>query len=364
MRSWLINALLVVVATSIASAQSPAPSNSQNAGVPENRASEDAVPDWDKPTTLGVRLTPEIVGAMTRRMSEDMIKKYELSQDQADAVRDVAYRQILQFAHSNEKTVQQLFEYMMAQMIDNDGRFTREAAQDFAKMSKPIIAPLKDLFTQMGADMGREMSLSQRLKFTGDMTKAAAGITIFESRMKRWEAGDVGENANPFWDPGDNDPNKARPAATDPNEHPEHRRARLDAERWIEWRLRMDQDWEAYINEAVAYYQLDEKQTAAAQAILKDCQEKARAIKTDEWNKRIKDNRIARELIRRSEEKMRGPASFAIEAEFTRLQKPLVDLDEELKRRVDELPDSRQRAAARDSVRKILADRGMREPPF
>ncbi len=45
------------------------------------------------------------------------------------------------------------------------------------------------------------------------------------------------------------------------------------------------------------------------------------------------------------------------------MQKPIRDLERDLKRRIDALPDARQRAEAEKSVRKALADRGMNRPP-
>lgn len=320
--------------------------------------------EYMRPTKLGIRLTPKIAEAMSKKFVEGMTTRYELDGQQAKAVGEVLTRRIMLFSHENEESGQELIEFMMATMIENDGRFPKEAAQEFARKAMPMVPKFRELFTKMGADIGREMSLKQRLKFTGDMTAAAAGVTIFESRMKRWEEGKIGDNANPFWDPADNDPSKTQPTPQDPNEHPAHRQARIDAERWIEWRLRVDQDWDAYVTQAIAYYQFDEKQVTAANAILKDCKERAAAIKSKDWQDRIKDNRIARELIRRADDQSRGPSIFALEAEFNRLQKPLLDLDEELKKRIDGLPDSKQRATAKQTVRQMLVDRGMKEPPL
>lgn len=320
--------------------------------------------EYMRPTEHGIRLTPQIAEAMSKRFVQGMTSRYDLDGPQADAIQEIFTRRIMLFSHQNEKTGQEMIEFMMATMIENDGRFTPEAGKEFARMAKPLIPNLKQLFAKVGADIGKEMTLTQRLKFTGDMTAAAAGVTVFESRMKRWEEGKIPEGANPFWDPADNDPSKAVPAPKNPDEHPDHRRARIDAERWIEWRLRVDEEWDAYVTQAIEYYQFDEKQVASAEAILKDCKDRAGRIKTKEWRQQIKENRIARELIRRADDRSRGPSLFALEAEFNRLQKPLFDLDEELKKRIDGLPDSKQRATARQTVRQMLVDRGMKEPPL
>ncbi len=324
--------------------------------------------DTDKymrPTKLGIRLTPQMAGAMSGKFVEQMITRYDLDERQAEDIRAIISRQIMRFAHENEKTNQELIEYMMATMIEYDGRFPQDAAQKFATMAKPIIPALKDMFTQSGAEIGKKMTVGQRLKFTGDMAGAAAGVTIFESRMKRWEEGKIGDNANPFWDPADKDPSRAEPKPENPDEHPQHRRARMEVERWTDWELRLDDQWAEYLNRAAEYYSFDESQRTAADGVLKQCKERVAAIKTSEWESEVKRNRIARRLTRMSGGDFReGPVIFALDREYNKLRQPLVELDEEFKRRIDELPDSRQRAVAQQAARKMLADRGMKQPPI
>lgn len=331
----------------------------------EDRAAPDDA-DFMKPTSLGIRLTPELAGAMSKRFVQEMVIQYELGSDQAEVITGLMTRSIMRFAHQNEKTGQQMIEFMMTTMLENDNRFSKEAAQEFARMSRPLIPNLQEFFTKLGADIGQEMSLGQRMKFTADMAAAAAGITIFEARMKRWEEGKIGPNANPFWDPADKDPSLAHEVVVeDPNEHPSHRRARLEVERWTEWELRLDDQWGEYIKQAAQYYEFDEAQNSAAESILKQCRERAAAIKTPEWMAMMKQNRIAKRLARMSEADLRqGPVVFALDRDYNRYRKPLLDLDEEFKKRIDEIPDSKQRAAAQRTARKFLADRGMKQPPI
>lgn len=343
-------------------AQDAPATGEETAGKEEGAASR-----FMKPTSLGLRMTPEIAQAMSKKIVQNMTEEYELDPDQAASIDLVFRERLMRFSHENEKTGQQMIEFMMATMIENDGRFPKEKAQEFAKMAKPLLPNLKQLISDIGADVGKEMSISQRIKFTGDMTKAAAGVTIFETRMKRWEEGTVGENANPFWDPSEKDPSAVQSDTPkdDPNEHPEMKRARLDVERWSIWEININDEWPEYLKRATEYYQFDEKQITAADAVLKQCQERATALKSSEWLDRIKKNRIARRLTRRSRGEMReGPMAFALDQEYEKLRKPLVELDAEFKRRIDQLPDSKQRATAKEAARRMLSDRGMQEPPI
>jgi len=325
------------------------------------------VPEQDedvmKPTLVGVRFTPRIAEAMSRKFIEQMTPKYDLDDQQAEKIQDIMRRRLLKFAQDNAERGRDMIELMMATMIENDGRFPREQAQEFARLAQPFVPKLREFFTQTSGEIGQQMTLRQRMKFTGDVSVAAAGLTIFENRMKRWEEGRIGDFANPFFDPADNDPAKAQPTPQDPGEHADHKRARLQVEIG-ERDTKLDEQWEGYVNQAVAFYALDERQTAAARAILKDCQDRARALKTPQWKESVKQNRIARRLTRMSVEQFAdGPWIYSLDREYRKLRQPLVDLDEELKRRIEELPTSEQRAAAREKVRQALAKRGLKQLP-
>lgn len=342
--------------------------------LPEDRGSDHpnadagggAVPDdVMQPTRLGIRMTPQIAGAMSKRFAEQMVNRYELSDGQAEAVRQIITERIMTFAHENEALGQQMFEFMMANMIEYDGRFPREKAQEFGKLAQPFAPRLKELMTQTTAEIGREMTLSQKLKFTADVTGAAAGITVFEERMKRWAKGDVGDGANPFWDPAENDPDGASTAPEDPNEHPDHREARREVERWDLWEMNLDEGWEKYIERAAAFYGFTDAQRTGAEAILKQCRQRADAIRTPEWQARLKEIRIAQHLIRRADDDLdQSVARFLMEEAHQRLRRPLTDLSKEFEKRINDLADSAQRAAAKEKVRRFLTERGIKEPPI
>ncbi len=316
-----------------------------------------------KPTEIGVRFTPKMARAIGKNMSAQMKHRYDLDDEQVSAIGEIFSTRFMAFARENAEQSRTLIETMIETGIDYQGGFPKEAAQAFGKQAMPLMPVLKKLFVDTGADVGKEMTLSQRLKLTGDMTAATAALLVFENRMKRWEEGKVGENANPFWDSADSDPSKAESEPEDPDEHPEHRRARRIAERQIKYEVDLDKRWGDYVERAVAYYELTEAQQNSADAVLKDCQKRAVQLKTPEWRTALVRNRIARQLSwRLGADISRGPWMFSLEAEYTRLRKPLTELDEELKRRIENLPTSAQRAAARETVRKALSEKGLEGP--
>jgi hypothetical protein len=317
-----------------------------------------------KPTEIGVRFTPEIAGAMTKKFVSAMKSRYGLDEQQVEEITPVMQRQFMKFAGENAALGRDMIEMMMATVIENDGSFPKDAAIRFGKLANQFTPRLQEFFTQAGGEIGKKMTVKQRLQFTGDVGLAAAGLLTFENRMKRWEEGKVSENANPFFDmPGDGENAASQPA--DPNEHEEHRKARAQVERWIKWQLNPDEQWPKYLDQAAKYYGFSEKQITAGKAILKDCQERAKAIKSREWQASVKELQIVQHLSNSvGDEFSNGPWMNLLNDSQTKLMKPINDLGQEFKRRIDDLSDSTQRATARESVRKLLADKGVKQLPI
>ncbi|MFQ5430120.1 MAG: hypothetical protein ACE5E1_07405 [Phycisphaerae bacterium] len=335
----------------------------------EDASAENARParlDEMKPTTLGIRFTPGMARAIGLKLSEQMKSRYELDDAQVVDIQGILSRQLMDFVQTNAETGRDMIEMMMETMIEHDGSFPKEAAMKFGKMAEPLLPALRGFFTRSSAEIGKRMTIKQRLKFTGDMAGVTAGLLIFEKRMNRWAEGKVGDDANPFFDPAENEgPNPAEAAAPeDPNEPPEHRKARKQVERWLKWQINIDRQWDDYVKSAAAYYDFDERQVTAAAAILKDCKQRAEAIKTPDWRNAILENRIARQLIWRIDSKFgQGPWMYHWERAYKKMMKPLEDLEVELKRRIEQLPTSKQRAAAQEAARKALAEKGVKRVP-
>jgi hypothetical protein len=332
-------------------------------GEPETKPAETKLEM--KPTTLGVRFTPAMATGISKMFVREMKGRYDLNDKQADGIREIISRQLMTVVSENAETGRDMIEKMMETMINNDGAFPPDAAKEFATIAKPVVPAIRSFFTKTSAEISKELTIKQRLKFTGDIAAATAGLVVFENRMKRWEEGKVPEGANPFYDPADHDPSLATSQPEPTDEHPDYRRARQGVERSMQWQVDLDERWERYVDRTVDFYDLDEAQTNAAQAVLKDCRQRVAAIKTPEWREAILQNRIAQRLTWRTGggTYTQGPWMFKLEADFEKMMQPLNDLDRELKRRLGEIPDSKQRAVALEKVRKALAEKGLERLP-
>lgn len=318
-----------------------------------------------KGTEIGIRFTPQIAEAIAKRSISQMKPRYDLDEPQAEEMQEIIQRRLMKFAQENAVLNRDMLELMMATMIENDGRFPKEEAKKFAEMAQRFTPKFKELITHTSAEIGMKMNVTQRLKYTADVGIFAAGFVIFENRMKRWEEGKIGDYANPFFDPADKDPSKIESEPRDPNESEEHRKARKEVEAWLGGQMNPDERWQEYLDHTTLYYGFTETQKTSAAAILKECRERAKAIKTPEWQAAVKENRVVRRLTMGTpDEVSRGPWMVAIEDAYERLMKPMNDLNDEFRRRLNDLPDSAQRATAREAVRKTLAKKGVQKLPL
>ena len=325
-----------------------------------------------KPTEIGVRFTPGMAKAIGIAMTKQMKQRYDLDDGQVEGIQEVISHKVMRLVQDNAKTGRDMFEFMLETAIANGGGFPAEEATEFAKMAKPIMPALREFFKTSAGEIGKQMTIKQRLKLTGDMAAATAGLVVFENRMKRWEEGKVGDFANPFYDSNDNASPDAEDEPVDPNESPEHKRARQRVESYLDYQINVDNRWDRYVDHAILYYDFDESQEASARAILKDSKSRAKVIKTPQFRRAIKENRILQRMAYgvASEKDSRlkgfnqGPWMYHLNRSYEKLMKPLNDLEGELKLRIDGLPTSQQRANAKGAVGKAFAEKGVKQLPI
>lgn len=331
--------------------------------VPDEPAAAESgeAPDYNQPTEIGVRFTPALADAISHQFTKSMQERYELDEEQTTQIRELMARQFMELAHKNAENGRNMVESFMAALIKNDGQIPKDVAKELAKTAQPMMPALREFFTNSSAEIGRRMTIKQRLKFIGDVAVATAGLAIFESRLKRWEAGDAGEFVT--LDDREEDDN-AQSEPEDPNEPQAHRQARRQANRQMRWNADIDGRWDDYVKNASEYYGFDDKQLAAAEAILKDLQDRAAAYKTKDWRDKLREIWIADSLTGRLDSKFnRGPWKYQLDNERERLMKPLEDMGEELKRRIEAIPTSKQRSEALARARDALKEKGMKRMP-
>lgn len=340
--------------------QDVAPHDGERAEVDRAPPAADDESLW-KPTDLGLRFTPEMARAIAGRMAEQMTPRYELSSEQSDRIADVMARQLMKLAHDSQQSGRDAIELLMATTIEHDGMLPPEQAIEFAEKLRPVIPRLEKFFNDSAKQIAAQMPFRQRLKFTGDFAAVTAGFNLFKGRMESWQRGEVDRMVNPFFDPPGA---SSRPAGERPAASPQLDRAEQRAERRIAmYREELKRDWDRYVEMAIEYYGLDERQVASAKSILDETRQRAGSVQTESWERDVRDNRIRQYLCYELGPRFSGgPLAFQLEQEYERLMRPVEDLTSEFKRRIDALPTSEQRALARRTADDKYAELGAGRP--
>lgn len=316
-----------------------------------------------KPTELGVRFTPGMANALAKQMSREMKGRYDMSDDQVQQAQEILSRNMMKMAQNSQKVSREVWETFMESMIANEGSFSKEDGQRWAKSMNKLLPDIKTFLTTSASQIGKTMTLSQRLKLTAEMTAVSAGFVTFEERMKRWEKGDMPDFANPFMEPRAQPPRQSNTANAAETE--EVRRARSRVERRVEFEVGVDDRWTGQVESAIEYYGLNEAQAKSARAILKDALEQAKQVKTPEWTERLRRNRTAAAVSNRASKNLReGPWMWQLDREYEEILKPLQDIGRSMRIRVDELAESGQRAKSAEQARQELVKSGLDLPPM
>lgn len=321
-------------------------------------------PDTDvemAPTELGVRFTPGMAKAIARQMARQMKGRYDLTDAQQQQAQEILSKNLMKMAQSTQRISRDSWELFMENMIANEGSFGREDGQRWAKMMTEFVPEMKKFMTTSASQIGKHLTLSQRLKLSAEMAAVSAGVATFEERMKRWSNGDMPDMANPFFDaPRSDAARRDERRASARRETEEVSRARARADRRLEWETNVEDRWSAFCEMAIEYYEFNEAQAKSAKVILKECLERAKQVKSPDWLERMRRNRTAAGLGGGLGRQYReGPWMWQIDREYEELLKPLQDLGRELRTRIDELADSTQREKAASRVRQRLEDSGM-----
>jgi len=316
-----------------------------------------------KPTELGVRFTPGIARAIAKQMSREMKSRYDLSDDQVQQAQDILARNMMKMAQHSQEVGRDVWETLMESMIANDGSFSKDDGQRWAKSMNKLMPDLKAFLTTSAAQIGKTMTLSQRLKLTAEMSAVSAGFITFEERMKRWEKGDVPDFANPFREPEPAPAKNGEPKAADTGS-PEVQQARNRVERRVEWEIGVDERWTGQVEAAIEYYKFNDAQAKSARAILKEALERAKQVKTPEWTERLRLNRTAAAVSNRATKKLsNGPWMWQLDRDYEEILKPLQDIGKDMRGRIDEIAETGQRSTAAEQARQELSKTGLDLPP-
>jgi hypothetical protein len=312
--------------------------------------------NYMRPTEAGVRLTPGMARALARIfVKQGLANHYDMDEEAQKKAAEQITRNIMQLGHKTDRQGARFFEFAFESLVENHGRFTPESGKRWAELSRPMLPSVREFLTGVANDIRPLLPPAKQMQFAGDMMKVSLALDMYEKKMDRWSQGKVSEHEDPF------DPDSEEPASasTDPNEPKEVRQARHRAENSMKWES--TGRWRQYVDSAISYYKLDEAQKESAESMLREMQDRAKQIQSDEWKAKVLLNRTRVNVSHRGMNLWNTPWMWQLEREYENLLKPINDLTRELQDRLETLPTEPQRQAAAARTAEGFAKLGMKE---
>lgn len=308
-----------------------------------------------RPTTLGVRLTPEIARGIARNwIQEELGEELALDQQQEEQLAGAFSDRMLRLAHGNQERLQSFVESFLETALKTHGRFSPESSQDFARQSGPVAPVMREFLDGVAEDARPVLRPDQLPRFEEELSRQRRAVDRFEQRVNAWSRGEYKEGENLLQDLEAEYEADKRPGE---QVSPELRRARQMAR----WSIRHlgTQEWARFLNAARFLFKFDAAQTARGDALLAEYRAKADAIMTPEWKERIQRNRTQANMRFALQGFPTGPWLFRLDREYETEIQPIHDLGREFRSAVLDLATPQQRTAVLADVRATAEKHGL-----
>ncbi|NOT02079.1 MAG: hypothetical protein HOP29_15815 [Phycisphaerales bacterium] len=276
--------------------------------------------------------TAKMMDGLLARWADDNALKYGLNAPLAERHREQLVDRWKRFASENRAALQPLLnEYIESRLAVTPP--DPAAVRNWAERAMPMFESFREELMQSHNELSDDLPPFQRARLALDGVKIGAVMEGFRARLRAWGDGRFDEHE--WWDPprsvrserGHDPPGDSDRRADDANRRPA--KEKMDEEL-----LR----WDYHVAKFIEMFQLDEAQRQAAYSILRECRGSALAH-LDRYRARM-------EKLERSIAKNDGKMDVEQRAEATALYGPVDSVFVDLKRRVDQIPTTAQRAAA------------------
>jgi len=252
-----------------------------------------------------------------KRASRDLAEEYELSDEQLGQTETQMLSRWPKWIKKNQQTIKPLFNEMIEMRLNPDPP-DPAAVADWAKRAMPIFGEFRDQIEKGNEDFRAVLKPRQQARFDAQRLVFAMGLDVTEKRLKRWRQGKV--EPTEVWDAPGQDQRRKRRAS----ESPQGDEGARPIDRW-----------QAYVDQFILRYQLDENQAESARSILAEIRTRAQ-----------KHLDSVTEQLTAINQRMNGATKdtrVALNQQRKKLQKPVDDLFDELQRRLEALLTSAQR---------------------
>ena len=261
------------------------------------------------------------------RWADEAATEYDLDEKQRETVRERMLDHWPKYFNENRAEIQQAVNQFIEMRMELEPP-SRERVQEWARRTTPVFASFRDELRKGTDEFRKALKPLQRAKFELDVLKVNAGMQFAQARLQKWESGEFEERE--FWEPT-----------------PSERRRRREERRAQESESQAPADpiekeltgWDAYVEEFIRTYALDDGQIGTARSLLSELKQRAIAHRDRNRDRIVKlEARIAQGKSSSDEQQ--------VKEQIVELYGPVDEMFSELKSRLDQLPTSQQKARA------------------
>ena len=230
--------------------------------------------DEPGPPAAGFWPTPRMIDLFLERGADDIARRYELSDEQYDALLTDMQKRWPAFMEKHRATLQPLISEVFEMRLAGETPSPEKAAE-WARRAIPILEEARRNMDEGSAAFSKVLNAEQRNRLQREMTEFNVGYTFIMTRAKAWRDGQF--NAGEW--PPDRGPRRReadrdrRAAQRDRRRTPPAATQPLAATPQSAWRR--------YVERFASTYELDDSQRKAAESILKDMERRAEPLLKD-----------------------------------------------------------------------------------
>lgn len=262
--------------------------------------------------------------------SRSIARRYDLNPDQAAIGREMLETNAWNFINTHFDELLEVMPqmYAMRSKALSGSDPSAQEVQDFAGKMYPLIVEAKELIIFENVKFHECLDEKQKVKHNKDMEKMKKDFDKIEGKFKRWKEGG--------YEPGEflNRRGKKRQQTG--------KKAKQSAKKLEPTSFGF---WEMYVKTFIEAFQLDKGQITLAYSVLNDIKTKANAYRQDHARAYVEVNKNIEQVSSAATQ----PDKKKIEdykKKLTELDKPLLDMFEELKKRLMDIPTDKQRKSA------------------
>jgi hypothetical protein len=270
------------------------------------------------------------VDSMIQQAADNVARRYNLSPEQREKTRQMMQAGVTKFLEQNEEAIWPLVRDLARQQLTGAPP-DPETAKHIGEAALPLVEKAKQAIYKANEDWGQILSPEQKQLHDFDLREMKGQFEEINRNFEGYKDGNL--VPNPMFPQS---PSKADEPPRPPRPSNVYRPSK-----------RLEDAWDKYVQDFIAKYELDPGQKLSAESYLREVKQRAADHRTSRVKEYADVAKRLRESYATGDLKKRATA----ERDEKALNKPINDLFDELKRRLDGIPTPAQKKKYEDALK-------------